>query len=254
LVLVVDDDADAREILARYLVKEGFAVKCAAHGQEGLEMARALKPAVITLDVLMPGMDGWAVMAALKAEPGLENIPVIMVTLLDQTDFGYALGVSGYLTKPVDRERLARIMAKYRDHPVSGDVLVVDDDPRAAQFFCDTFLSEGFAVRSAPNGKLALALSREKRPALVFLDLMMPEMDGFEFVRALQDDPAMGDVQIIVVTAKDVTVEDRERLGGRVEAVFRKVPEQREEILKALRRLLPKAPGRPDPDPAASKV
>ncbi len=241
LVLVVDDDADARDLMARYLAKEGFAVRCAAHGQEGLDLARALKPDVITLDVLMPGMDGWAVMAALKSDPALEGIPVIMVTLLDQTDFGYALGVSGYLTKPVDRDRLARLMAKYRDQAITGDILVVDDDPQSSKFLCDIFAHEGFAHRSAPNGKLGLALAREQRPALVFLDLMMPEMDGFEFVRALQDDPSMVDIHIIVVTAKDITAEDRERLGGRVEGVMRKAPDQREEILKALRRFAPKA-------------
>jgi signal transduction histidine kinase/DNA-binding response OmpR family regulator len=251
-VLVVDDDADVRELMARYLSREGFAVECAASGPEGLAAAAARKPDVITLDVLMPGMDGWAVMAALKSDPALEKIPVIMVTLLDQKEFGYALGVSDYLTKPVDRDKLARIMAKYRNQPDAGDVLVVDDDPNAAEMICKLLANGGYPWRLAASGQEALARVRDRKPALVLLDLLMPEMDGFEFVRELQADPAMSDLHIIIVTEKDVTLEERGKLGARVDTILRKAPNQREEILNALARYFPKNNGAVAADPATA--
>jgi signal transduction histidine kinase/CheY-like chemotaxis protein len=250
-VLVVDDDADVRELMARYLAREGFAVECAASGPEGLAAAAARRPDVITLDVLMPGMDGWAVMAALKADPFLEKIPVIMVTLLDQKEFGYALGVSDYLTKPVDRDNLARIMAKYRGMAATGDVLVVDDDPAAAELICKLLADGGYPWRLAADGRAALSRVRESKPAVVLLDLLMPEMDGFEFVRELQADPTMAEAHIIVVTAKDVTDAEKSRLGARVDTILRKAPNQREEILKVLSRYFPKSPSPERPEPGA---
>ncbi len=186
-VLVIDDDAAVRDLMARFLGKEGFRVATAAGGEEGLRLARELQPDVITLDVLMPGMDGWSVLAALKADAALADIPVVMLTMLDDRNLGYALGAADYLTKPLDRERLVSVLGRYRqDLPV----LVVDDDPDFRDLARRTLEREGHTVIEADNGRAALARLRDTTPGVILLDLMMPEMDGFDVVAAIRENEA----------------------------------------------------------------
>ena len=229
-VLVIDDDSTTRELLSRFLVKEGSDPVTAASGEEGLRLAAQVRPAAITLDALMPGMDGWAVLAALKADPHLAAIPVIVVTMLEDRSLGYALGAADYLTKPVDRERLAAVLHKFhRDH---GRILVVEDDEPTRTLLVRTLEQDGWRTEEAEDGRVALECVARCRPALILLDLMMPEMDGFTFLEELRRQGSGERIPVIVVTAKDLTEEDCARLNGWVERIFRKGAHSRDELLR----------------------
>ncbi len=234
-VLVIDDDGAVRDLMARFLGKEGFGVATAAGGEEGLRLARELQPDVITLDVLMPGMDGWSVLAALKADTALADIPVVMLTMLDDRNLGYALGAADYLTKPIDRERLVAVLGRHRrDLPV----LVVDDDPDFRELARRLLEREGYAVIEADDGRAALARLRDATPGVILLDLMMPEMDGFDVVAAIQGNAAWRPIPIVVITAKDLSPEDHERLNGYVARVLQKGALSRETLLGEVRDLV----------------
>jgi CheY-like chemotaxis protein len=221
-VLVIDDDATARELIAAHLAGEGFAVETAANGVEGLKKARALRPAAITLDVLLPDVDGWTVLAALKGEPDLAEIPVVIVTIVDEQRRGVALGAAGYLTKPIDRDQLISILSRFQVADTPGTVLVVEDDEEQRHLVRESLGSRGWMVREAANGRLALDAIAAELPDVILLDLMMPEMDGFELVAALQANAAWHDIPVVVVTSLDLTAEDRRRLNGGVEQILSK--------------------------------
>jgi GAF domain-containing protein/CheY-like chemotaxis protein len=234
-VLVIDDEAAVRDLMQRFLAKEGFRVVTAASGEEGLRRARELRPDAITLDVMMPGLDGWAVLSALKADADLADIPVVMLTIVDDKNLGYALGASDYLTKPIDRERLAAVLGKYRrDLPV----LVVDDDVEVRQLLRRMLEPDGYTVVEAENGRVALERLRDGAPAVVLLDLMMPEMDGFEFVAEFRRQAAWRAIPIVVITAKDLSREERERLNGYVQKILQKGAHGREQLLAEVRELV----------------
>jgi PAS domain S-box-containing protein len=237
-VLVIDDDPQARDLMQRFLSKEGFRVETASDGERGLHLARELRPDAITLDVLMPEMDGWTVLTALRADPDLADIPVIMLTIVDAKNRGYALGVSEYLTKPVDRERLVAVLRKYRSAPPPLHALVVEDDAATREMLRRVVEEEGWAVAEAENGQAALERVAETQPGLILLDLMMPKMDGFEFVEELRQHEDWRSIPIVVVTAKDLTAEDRLRLNGYVEKILRKGAYNREELLADVRDLV----------------
>jgi signal transduction histidine kinase/DNA-binding response OmpR family regulator len=239
-VLVIDDDPNACELMVRSLSKEGFHVVTAPGGEEGLRLAREVRPHVITLDVLMPGMDGWAVLKELKSDPKLSAIPVIMITMADDRSMGYALGASDYLTKPIDRERLAASVQRYRVGEHS--VLVVEDDDDTREMMARTLTGDGWTVRQAGNGRLALESVREVVPDLILLDLMMPEMDGFEFIAQLRETESWRRIPVVVLTAKDMTPDDQLRLQGNVRRVFRKASFSREELVGEIRAAI--EPGR----------
>jgi CheY-like chemotaxis protein len=201
-------------------------------------LARELHPTAITLDVMMPGMDGWAVLTALKADAALADIPVIMLTIVDDKNLGYALGAADYLTKPVDRDRLVAILNKYRGAGPAPLVLVVEDDPASREILQRTLEKEGWAVATAENGRVALQRVALQRPALILLDLMMPEMDGFEVVEALRQRDDWRTIPIVVVTAKNLTAEDHSRLNGYVERILQKGAYSREDLLAEIRSLV----------------
>ena len=221
-ILVIDDDATARELIATYLTGEGFAVETAAGGVEGIKKLRELRPAAVTLDIMMPEIDGWTVLAALKGDPALADIPVVIVTIVDEQRRGIALGAAGYLTKPIDRERLIEIVSRLRVAGAPGRVLVVEDDEDQRQLLRGILGARGWSVREAANGRLALDAIVAELPDLILLDLMMPEMDGFELVAALQANAAWRAIPVVVVTALDLTDEDRRRLNGGVEQILSK--------------------------------
>ncbi|HSB41516.1 MAG TPA: GAF domain-containing protein [Methylomirabilota bacterium] len=243
-VLVIDDEPAVRDLMQRFLTREGFRVVTAAGGEEGLRRARELRPDAITLDVMMPGMDGWAVLSALKADPAVADIPVVMLTIVDDKNLGYALGASDYLTKPIDRERLVTVLRQHRrDRPV----LVVDDDAGLRQLLRRMLEPEGYAVVEAENGRVALDRLREVAPSVILLDLMMPEMDGFAFVAELRRHDAWRATPIVVITAKDLSREDRERLNGYVEKILQKGAYGREQLLAEVRELVAQSVARRRP-------
>jgi signal transduction histidine kinase/DNA-binding response OmpR family regulator len=238
MVLVIDDDPAVHDLMRRFLEKEGWHMMAASAGEEGLRLAKTLHPAAIILDVLMPGMDGWAVLTALKADPALADIPVIMQTIVNDQRLGYALGATDYLTKPIDRQRLASLLRKYRCAHPPCPVLVVEDDAPMREVLRRTLEKEGWAVREAANGREALAALAEARPELILLDLMMPEMDGFQFVDEVRTHHEWRSIPIVVVTAMDLTPDDRRRLNGYVEQILHKGVYSRERLLREIRDLV----------------
>ncbi|HQR32268.1 MAG TPA: response regulator [Blastocatellia bacterium] len=238
LILVIDDDPAVQELMQRFLNREGFRVANALNGQEGLRLAQELQPAAITLDVMMPGMDGWAVLSALKANSATHDLPVIMLTIVDDRNLGYALGAAEYLNKPVDRERLLTLLKKYRPETHTGSVLIVEDEPATREMLRRMLEQEGWEVAEAENGRAGLTQLAVLTPHLILLDLMMPEVDGFTFVEELNQNPQWRGIPIVVITAKDVTVEDRLRLNGYVEKILEKGAYKREELLREVRDLV----------------
>ncbi len=234
-VLVIDDDPAARELMQRFLAQQqGLHMAGAASGEEGLRLAKELRPAVILLDVLMPGMDGWAVLTALKADPELAPIPVIMASILDEENMGFALGATDFLTKPIDRARLAQLLENYRCAHPPCPVLVVEDQADLRALMRRMLEQEGWVVAEAENGRVALERIAENRPELIVLDLMMPEMDGFSFLEVLRQHEGWRAIPIVVVTAKDLTAEDHQRLNGYVQYIVHKGAYGREELLAEL--------------------
>jgi signal transduction histidine kinase/CheY-like chemotaxis protein len=238
VVLVVDDDKATRELISRGLQREGFRTMAAGSGDEAIHLARQERPDAISLDVLMPGMDGWTVLRALKGDPLTAAIPVVMVSMLDDRDIGYALGAADYLTKPIDREKLAAALRRFRQGPLPRPVLVIEDDPATREVVRRALERDGWIVTEADNGKSGLESLARAVPDLVVLDLMMPEMDGFEFVAELRKTEAGRRIPVVVVTAKEITAEDRERLDGQVRRIFEKGSFSREELTAELRRAL----------------
>jgi signal transduction histidine kinase/CheY-like chemotaxis protein len=230
-VLVVDDDAAARDLLQRFLAREGYAVVTAAGGEEALRLAREQPPDIITLDVLMPHMDGWAVLSELKTDPDLREIPVVLLTMTDDRRLGYALGADEFITKPVDWEDLAQVLRRYESGGSGRRALVIDDDPLARDMLRRALERGGWSVHEAENGRCALDELANARPTLILLDLMMPEMDGFEFLNQLLDQPEWGRVPVLVVTAKTLSAAERTRLNGDVGKILQKGSYTREELL-----------------------
>jgi signal transduction histidine kinase/CheY-like chemotaxis protein len=236
-VLVIDDEPTARDMIGRMLSKEGYRVVTASTGADGLRIAVEIIPDVITLDIMMPGMDGWSVLSQLKAHPALTGIPVVVLTIVDDRNLGFALGAADYLTKPIDRERLAEVLRRVRSDGGEESVLIVEDDPGARKLMRKLFENEGWSVAEAENGRIGLAAVAAKTPGLVLLDLMMPEMDGFEFMEHLRKRDGGRDIPVVVLTAKDLTEDDRRRLRGSVENVIQK-GDRLDEVVKEVRRLL----------------
>jgi signal transduction histidine kinase/DNA-binding response OmpR family regulator len=237
-ILVVDDEATAREIMKHNLTREGFHVVTASSGQEGLMLARQIRPRAITLDVMMPGMDGWAVLTALKKDADLCDIPVLMCTMLDDRNMGFSLGASEFLAKPIDRNRLTTVLRKYGKGPAPGQVLLVEDDAATRDMMTRMLHKEGWAVAEAENGLVALARVAAQRPDLILLDLMMPQMDGFAFAQEFRKIEAYRSIPIIVLTAKELTAEDHRRLSGQAESIMQKGARSSEELVHEMRDLL----------------
>jgi PAS domain S-box-containing protein len=237
-VLVIDDDPTVHDLIGRTLAKEGISVETALDGTEGLRKAKELKPKVITLDVMMPGQDGWSVLSALKADPQLANIPVIMVTMVDDKNLGFALGAADYLTKPVERDKLASLLAKYRNEQPPGTALLIEDDETTRGMMAQMLEKDGWTVRQADNGRTGLEAVRKEVPKVILLDLMMPEMDGFQFLRELRQSEKEKHVPVIVLTAKDLTEEDRQQLHGQVQTVVQKGKSTAEDLVREIRQIM----------------
>jgi len=238
VLLVIDDDKNVRELLDAYLSKVGYQVVAATDGIEGLKLAKKLRPDAITLDVMMPGMDGWEVLSKLKADPDLAHIPVIMLTIMEDQEIGYSLGAAEYLTKPVTRSQLINVLRKYRSSKAPCVVMVIEDDANSREILVRLLHMAGWQIIEAENGKVALQYLQKFRPDLILLDLMMPEMDGFEFIVKLRQHDTCSSVPVVVLSAKDLTIDDRLWLNNRVQTIFQKGAYSRKELLAELRQLL----------------
>ncbi len=209
-VLVIDDDPAQRDLMVRFLERQNFTVRTASNGPSGLEIARMVRPRAITLDVMMPHVDGWAVLSALKADPELAKIPVVMVTFHSDKGLSAALGAAEHVDKPVQWDKLRRLMERFRD--ADGDVLVVDDDPGVRERLRRTLERQGWSVVEAADGREALAKVVHGPPRAILLDLTMPVMDGFAFLHDLRERPGCADIPVIVFSARELSTEDRNRL------------------------------------------
>jgi CheY-like chemotaxis protein/anti-sigma regulatory factor (Ser/Thr protein kinase) len=234
-ILVIDDDPNARDVLHRTLEADGHTVATAVSGEEGLERARLLKPRLITLDIMMPGMDGWAVLKELKADPELCDIPVIMVTIGGEKELGYTLGAVEHLGKPIDRPHLRQLVQQHATPDGSSHALVVEDDEPTRSLLRRVLEDDNWNVAEADNGAIALEHIEKNVPDLILLDLMMPVMDGFDFIQELHKTEKLRSIPIIVITAKDLTPQDRHRLNGDVIRVLQKGPKTNEKLIEEIR-------------------
>jgi CheY-like chemotaxis protein len=232
---VIDDDPVMLELMDRFLTKEGFDVHLAANGRDGVEMARRLQPMAVTTDVMMPEMDGWEVVTALRNDPKTSQIPVVVVTVTDSRDMGVAVGASQYLTKPVDWSRLGEIMARHRKDRDGRPVLVVEDDEASREQIVRLLKKDGWRVLEAENGRVGLELVEAELPVVILLDLMMPEMDGFEFLKRFRQIPGGDAVPVVVVSAMDVTPAQRAQMNGGVVDIIPKSITTAKDVSKYLR-------------------
>ena len=236
LVLAIDDDPNVVHLLKENLADAGYRVVGAESGEEGLQKARELRPRAITLDIMMPDIDGWQVLHALKTDPLTRDIPVILVSIVDQKDLGFRLGAADYLVKPFDREALIGALARVA--PDCRRILVVDDDPNVAELVRQLFEGEHCTIDWAPDGAAGLEHIAQARPGVILLDLVMPRMDGFAFLDALQRDAAHKDIPVIVLTAKSLDSADRRMLQERVLGLIEKHGLDREALIREVRRAL----------------
>jgi len=247
-VLCIDDDPVARDLLRRFLEKEGFRVREASSGPEGIAIAKEERPDVITLDVMMPGMDGWTVLTKLKQDPNTAEIPVVMVTMVEDADVGLALGASDFLTKPIERESLATTLGRHAG--ARRTVLLVEDDAETRAMTRRMLEREGWTVAEAADGRAGIERMRATRPQVVVLDLMMPEVDGFSFLDAVAGDPQLSETPVVVLTAKDLSADERRQLDLQAARVMEKGRHGKEQLLRQVRTLLTlrvRASDRPPP-------
>ena len=237
-VLVIDDDLNVLDVMRRFLSKEGFDVLTAQGGREGLTLARELHPSLITLDVLMPKLDGWHVLTELKLIPELASIPVIMLTIVDERSKGYALGASEYITKPIDWTRLRAVLHHLSGSPSRKDILLIEDDEQTRRLLASRLAAEGWRIVEAENGREGLKRLAQRRPSLILLDLMMPEMDGFEFIEALRSNVAFENIPVVVITATELGEADRQRLNDGIMEFVSKAGCTPDELLTRVRDFL----------------
>jgi CheY-like chemotaxis protein len=238
VVLVIDDDPVVADLMRRTLVKDGYRVEYAENGEKGLQLARQLRPDAITLDVMMPGMDGWQVMTHLKSDPELRDIPVILLSIVNDRKTGFAPGATDYLTKPFERERLIAVLGRISSGRGSRQALVVDDLPENRELLRRALEGDGWMVEEAVNGLEALEHVEKRRPDVILLDLMMPEMDGITFVERLRASERNRSIPVLVVTAKEITPVDRQRLSGGVQAIMQSGSMDVSELVSQTRALL----------------
>ncbi|MGK7907814.1 MAG: response regulator [Synechococcus sp.] len=241
VILVIDDDPLVHDILERSLSSHGFDIVTATNGEDGCRIAQDLKPDAITLDVMMPGMDGWEVLSQLKANPAIAHIPVIMLSMVDNKSLGYALGADEYLLKPIDRQQLVKVIEKYKVKKSPSVLLVVEDDSTTREMLKRQLEIDDVKTLEASDGAQALTLMKSTKPGAIILDLMMKDMDGFEFIHELQKHPDWQSVPVIVMTAKELTGGEREFLNSRVQKIFQKGAYERSTLLSEVTNLLSKA-------------
>ncbi len=234
-VLVVDDDPRLRALIRESLEQEGIHVETAETGEEGLRLAEKIRPHVITLDIVMRGMDGWEFLRQIKQRPDLAGIPTILLSIIEDRRRGYELGAIDYITKPFDTEALIAAVRKHCAEAAVHDILIVDDDASIRASFREAVETAGYRVREAVNGKDALARLHESPAALIILDIEMPEMNGYEFLDAFGENPSWREIPVLVVTGLDLVEADIERLQRRVTRVLKKELAEAADLMDAVR-------------------
>lgn len=237
LVLVIDDDQAVRNLMSRILAKEGFEVKTAENGTQGFELAKKIHPAAITLDVVLPDLEGWSILSKIKSDPELATIPVIMVSMTDSQEKGFTLGASDYLTKPVERTRLLPMVKKYVNGQ-NANVLVVEDEPDIRRLLGTTLRKEGYVVEEAPNGKVALERIAVNTPQMIILDIMMPEVNGFQVIEKLKENEKWREIPVVLLTAMDLSEEDRSNLANQVQGFLSKSIYSRDQLLATVQQAI----------------
>ncbi|NDE98399.1 MAG: response regulator, partial [Verrucomicrobia bacterium] len=242
-VLVLSPDPNVHLLVGEALKGTGCDMRIAPSGAEGVKLARELRPALITLDASRPTADGWSVMGQLKSDPELAPIPVILLALKDgQVDAGFTLGAAEFLTKPVESELLSRVLHRHLHYPPEGYVLLVEDDPTLREMMSRIIENEKFPVTVAENGLRALELVKQTIPQLIVLDIMMPVMDGFQFLGELRQRKEWAHIPVVVLTAKTLSPEEREFLAARTDRVLQKGASVRGDVMANIRRHLTKSP------------
>ena len=244
-ILVIDDDPMAQDLIMRSLRGEGIKIETASSGEEGLRKARELHPDAITLDIIMPNMDGWAVLSALKADPELADIPVIVLSFISNKTRGFALGASDYLIKPVDGKRLAKLVCKYQERHGGDDrdrrvdrILIVEDDVTTRHILRQLLERQGWHICEAEDGEAALKQLAENPPGLIVLDLVVPRINGFELIEILRNTPKWACIPIIVTTAMDLTSQESLQLKGCVEQILQKGSYDCDDLLRDIQGLV----------------
>jgi DNA-binding response OmpR family regulator/two-component sensor histidine kinase len=239
-VLIVEDNRSASELLAMYLTEGGYKVAQAYNGEDAVIMAKELNPCAITLDVMLPKMDGWEVLRELKKDESTREIPVVIVSMVDDRNIGYALGAMETFTKPVSKKELLAVLGRhsFTTRAKSGKVkiMVVDDEPKVLELLSAILEPEGFDVITAGGGREALDLAAKVAPDLMILDLMMPEVSGFDVVHEMRKNPETKGVPIVIFTAKEVTKKDKERLNGDIEKIVKKAGFSKDDLLGEIAR------------------
>ena len=251
VVLAIDDDPDVIYLLRENLAEAGYRVVGALSGREGLQKARELQPLAITLDILMPQTDGWQILHELKVDSATRDIPVIVLSIVDNKDLGYRLGAFDYLMKPFDRETILAALAHVP--PQQGCLLVVDDDPQVVDLVSQLLDGEPYEIMSAADGQEALEAIAHRCPDVILLDLLMPRMDGFALIEQLQQAPQAQQIPVIVLTAKTLTATEHALLEQSVRTVIQKRGLDRDTLIRELRSLLQTYRGPTPPRPMPSR-
>ncbi len=239
-ILVVEDDPKAAELLSIYLRDADYEVVLTVDGEEALALAPKIKPFAITLDIMLPTKDGWAILQELQASPITRDIPVIICSMVDDSSLGLTMGAVGHITKPIRREELITTLTKCRqntrvDKPYV--VLVVDDDPQAIELVRSILEPEGFGILKANDGEEAINIALDCHPDLIVLDLMMPKVSGFDVIQALNESTTGCDIPIIVLTAKELTLQDRQHLNRNIDLIMRKAEFKKEDLIHEIHKL-----------------
>jgi len=239
-ILIIDDEREIYDLLHQRLSGEGFAIHYAENGRKGLEMARQYKPELITLDIVMPDVDGWTVLQELKADPELAAIPVVVLTIMGDKQMAIALGAADFVTKPIDCSQLTALIQQHQGQ-AGRQVLIVDDEADSRNLLRRTLVKEGWSIAEARDGNEALYSLQRHNPSLVLLDLAMPGMDGFELLKKMRDDEKWTDIPVLIVSAKDPTQEERTLLSGNVQQILQKGQYDRETLVSDIKQLLESA-------------
>ena len=238
-ILVAEDNEQAAHLLGIYLMEAGYRVEYAKDGVEAIAKTAEIKPFAITLDIMLPKKDGWQVLKALKANPDLQSIPVIIVSITEERQLGFGLGAVDHLVKPIDRTALLASLRSLRLPKQNGCVriLVIDDDPQAIRLLSTVLESEGYDVLKAYGGQEGIDLAVTEAPGLIILDLAMPEIDGLQVVKRLAEDSRACDIPIVICTAMDLTDEEKDRLNGQIQSVIEKTGDVKQKLLDAIKRI-----------------
>jgi DNA-binding response OmpR family regulator len=240
-ILVVEDDEKASRLLKYYLEQEGYSVSVAENGNSAFKMALDLQPILITLDIMLPGKSGIEVLEELKADPQTQNIPVIIISTLDNKEIGYSVGAIDYFVKPIDKERLLKRIMEIENtkvhKPKEETVLVIEDDISSANLVSTILENTGFKVFKAYDGESGIKLAKNLTPDIILLDLLMPDISGFEVIEELKKEKITSDIPVIVLTAKDITEKDRSSFTKQVKKLMMKSSFSKEELLREIRKI-----------------